>query len=82
MFEYLVSIATIATFFANFPQIYQIIKTKSAKDLSVLTFLIWGIITFILSIHAIRIDDIYFIISNIGMFIINSIILVLIFKYR
>lgn len=82
MFEYLVLAAVLLCNIANVPQIYKIIKTKSAKDLSIVTFYMWGIITFILSIHAIQINDIYFVISNMGMFIINLIIVILILKYR
>lgn len=81
-FEYIVTFAVLLTNVANFPQIYKIIKSKSAKDLSISTFCMWTIITLILSVHAIKINDIYFIISNVGMFIINSIILMLTIKYR
>lgn len=81
MFEYLVSLATIACLFANFPAIYKILKTKQAKDLSLLTYIIWSAIELILSIYAIQIWDIYFMISCIGLLIINIIIVILIVKY-
>jgi uncharacterized protein with PQ loop repeat len=81
MFEYLVTAAVLGSNVANFPAIYKILKTKQAKDLSMLSAILWSIITFILIIHAINIGDIYFIISNAGMFIINLIMLILIKKY-
>ncbi len=81
MFEYLVSIATFACLFANFPAIYKILKTKSAKDLSMCSYIIWTLIELILSIYSIQIWDIYFMVSCIGLLIINFIMVILILKY-
>ncbi len=81
MFEYLVSLAVFGSFVANFPAIYKILKTKKAKDLSLLTSSLWVLITLIFTIHGMEIDDIYFTISNLVMFIINVIIVILIWKY-
>jgi len=80
-FESLVTLAVLGSNVANFPAIYKILKTKRAKDLSMLSSILWLIITFILTIHAINIGDIYFILSNAGMFVINLIMLILIKKY-
>lgn len=82
MFEYIVSFAIFLTYIANFPQIYKIIKTKSAKDLSRSTFFMWAFVTFVMSIHAIEINDISFMLTNIGMFVINAVIIGLTYKYR
>jgi len=81
MFEYIVTAAVLGSNVANFPAIYKILRTKRAKDLSSLSSILWLIITFILTIHAINIGDIYFILSNAGMFVINLIMLILIKKY-
>lgn len=81
MFEYIVTFAVLLTAVANFPQIYKVIKTKSAGDLSLLTFCMWTFITSVLFIHAIKIGDIYFTLQNLGMTIINIIIIALILKY-
>lgn len=81
MFQYLVSLATIACLFANFPQIYKVLKTKCAKDLSIWTSIIWTLIELILSIYAIQIWDIYFMTSCIGLLIINFMMIILIVKY-
>lgn len=80
-FEYFVSLATFGCFVANFPAIYKILKTKRAKDLSLLTSCLWMLITLTFTIYAIRINDMYFLISNFVMFIINGIIVILILKY-
>lgn len=80
-FEWLVTAAVLGSNVANFPAIYKILKTKRAKDLSIISTYLWVIITFILTIHAINIGDIYFILSNAGMFVINLIMLILIKKY-
>lgn len=80
-FEYIVTAAVLGSNIANFPAIYKIIKTKRAKDLSMLSSILWLIITFILTLHAVNIGDIYFILSNAGMFVINLIMLILIKKY-
>ena len=80
-FEYIVTAAVLGSNIANFPAIYKIIKTKRAKDLSMLSSILWLIITFILTLHAVNIGDIYFILSNSGMFVINLIMLLLIRKY-
>jgi len=81
MFEYLVPLAVFGSFVANFPAIYKILKTKKAKDLSLLTSSLWVLITLIFTIHGMEINDIYFVISNFVMFIINVIIVILIWKY-
>lgn len=82
MFEYIVTFAILLSNIANFPQIYKIAKTKSAKDLSLSTFILWSFITFVMMIHSIKINDIYFKISLIGQFIINVLITGLIIKYK
>jgi len=58
------------------------IKTKSVKDLNIITNISWVLITFIMAWHTIDINDIYFIISGIGQCIINIVIFMLIIKYR
>jgi len=80
--EIFVTFAVLMSNIANFPQIWQMIKTKSAKDLNIITNISWVLITFIMALHAIEINDIYFIISGIGQCIINIVIFMLIIKYR
>jgi uncharacterized protein with PQ loop repeat len=80
-FEYLVSVAVLGSNVANFPAIYKILRTKRAQDLSIITSYMWLFITLILTIYAINIGDIYFILSNAGMFIVNLIMTILIIKY-
>lgn len=81
MLEILVSLATIACLFANFPQIYKVLKTKCARDLSMSSYIIWTLIELVLSIYAIQIFDIYFMINTMGLFMINILIVLLILKY-
>ncbi len=40
LLEILATVFGVVSGFANFPQIYKIFKTKSAKDISVITYLI------------------------------------------
>lgn len=82
MFEYIVSAAVLLSNIANFPQIYKIIKNKKASDLSLSTFIMWSAITLVMMIHAFSINDIYFIVSQVGQFLINVLITLLIIKYR
>ncbi len=82
IFEYIVSFAVLLSNVANFPQIYKILKNKKASDLSLPTFIMWSSITLILAIHAVSINDIPFIVSQFGQFLVNVLITVLILKYR
>lgn len=82
MFEYIVSAAVLLSNVANFPQIYKIIKNKKASDLSLSTFITWSAITLVMAIHAFSINDVYFIVSQVGQFLINVLITILILKYR
>ncbi len=82
MFEYIVSAAVLLSNVANFPQIYKIIKNKKASDLSLSTFIMWSAITLVMAIHAFSINDVYFIVSQVGQFLINVLITILILKYR
>lgn len=82
MFEYIVSAAVLLSNIANFPQIYKIIKNKKASDLSLSTFIMWSAITLVMMIHAFSINDIFFIVSQVGQFLINVLITILIIKYR
>lgn len=82
MFEYVVSVAVLLSNVANFPQIYKIIKNKKASDLSLSTFIMWSAITLVMAIHAFSINDVYFIVSQVGQFLINVLITILILKYR
>ncbi len=55
--------------FANFPQIYKIFKTKSAKDISVLTYIILTIGSFVWILYGIEIKNFPVLIMNILAFI-------------
>ena len=56
-------LATLATIFgvingfANFPQIYKIFKTKSANDLSLVTYLILTVGTIVWILYGLQIDE-------------------------
>jgi len=49
---------------ANFPQIYKIYKTKSAKDISVLTYVILSIGSFVWILYGIEIMNIPVLVMN------------------
>lgn len=82
IFQYFLWIAMVLQYLANIPLIYRIIKTKSAKDLSLLTCIIWAYVTLIMFIYAYTINDIYFMFGQLGQAIINLVILILVLKWR
>ena len=50
--------------FANFPQIYKIFKTKSAKDLSVLTYIVLVVGSLVWVLYGIEIKNFPVLIMN------------------
>ena len=79
---YLASIAGIAMSLANYPQAYKIYKTKSAGDISVLTYLILVFGGAIWLFYGISIKNFPIIITySFGVFFV-LLVLVGIFKYR
>ena len=57
LIKYLATIMGIVMSFGYYPQIYQIIKTKSVKNISLTTFLIFGIGTTTWLIYGIYLND-------------------------
>jgi len=79
---HLASIAGIAMSLANYPQAYKIYKTKSAKDISLLTYIILvsaGVIWFL---YSISIRNFPIIITYSFGTLSSFLVLVGIFKYR
>jgi MtN3 and saliva related transmembrane protein len=62
--------------FANFPQIYKIFKTKSAKDLSITTYLILTAGSIVWVLYGIEIMNIPILIMN-GLALFEFIILLI-----
>ncbi len=81
MFQYFLWLALILQYVANIPLIYKIIKTKSAKDLSLASCIIWAYVTFTMLIYAWMVKDIYFMLGQLGQTLINLIILILVLKW-
>ena len=81
IFQYFVWSALTLQYFANLPLIYKIVKTKSAKDLSLFTCYIWAYVTLVMFIYAALIHDMYFMLGQSGQFLVNLIILLLVNKY-
>lgn len=57
-------VAALATTLANFPQTYKIIKTKSTKDISVITYILLTLGCAMWLIYAILNNDIPLLIAN------------------
>jgi MtN3 and saliva related transmembrane protein len=81
-------LATLATVFgvingfANFPQIYKIFKTKSAKDLSILTYLILTVGSIVWVLYGIEIMNIPVLTMN-GLALLEFIVILIgCFLYR
>ena len=55
--------------FANFPQIYKIFKRKSAKDISVLTYSLLSVGSFIWILYGLEINNMPVLVMNILAFI-------------
>ena len=75
-------LATLATIFgvingfANFPQIYKIFKTKSAKDLSITTYLILTVGSIVWVLYGIEIMNVPVLIMN-GLALLEFIIILI-----
>lgn len=75
-------LATLATIFgvvngvANFPQIYKIFKTKSSKDLSVLTYLLLTIGSVVWILYGIELKNAPILIMN-GLALLEFIIILI-----
>jgi MtN3 and saliva related transmembrane protein len=62
--------------FANFPQIYKVFKTKSARDLSITTYVLLATGSFIWVLYGIEIMNIPVLIMN-GLALIEFVILLI-----
>lgn len=82
IFDYLLYIASLMMVISYVPQIIKIIKTKSAGDLSFVTWCTWIIFMGIMAIHAYIIHDIPFLISQGGQVLMLIFVLYLMLKYR
>lgn len=81
IFQYFLWLALALQYFANIPLIYKIVKTRSAKDLSLASCVIWAYVTFTMLIYAWQIKDMYFMLGQLGQTLINLIILILVLKW-
>ena len=63
------------------PQVIKIVKTKQAKDLSIVTFLIFSLGVFLWLIYGFLIGDLPVILANTFTLILSSIIVIMKFKF-
>jgi len=73
--------AAILTMFSFFPQIIKVLKTKSEKDLSLITLLQLALGVFLWFLYGLYRKDPIIIIANVVTFISLSILLFLYFSY-
>lgn len=73
--------AAILTMFSFFPQILKVLKTKSEKDLSLITLLQLSLGVFLWFLYGLYRKDPIIIIANVVTFISLSILLFLYFSY-
>lgn len=73
-------IAALLTTFGFVPQIIKIYKTKSAKDVSIMTLFQFSIGTLLWTLYGIHIGDTIIIVANIITFI--TVIMMVILYYR
>jgi len=82
LFNLIVSIFGVLMSLAHFPQAYKIIKTKSAKDVSLITYLIFTIGAYVWLIYGFVINELPVILSFIIATIGTTFVLVLKLKYK
>lgn len=75
-------IAALLTTFGFVPQIIKIYKTKSAKDVSIMTLFQFSTGTFLWTIYGININDPIIIAANIITFITVIITVILYYRYN
>ena len=80
--EYLPYIAAIVMTFSYVPQIIKILKTKSAGDLSFVTWCTWIVFMGIMALHAYAVNDLPFMISQGGQVFMLIFVLCLMIIYR
>lgn len=81
-FEWLVTIAGIVMSFSYYPQAYKIFKSKSAENVSLLSYLIFSLGTVIWFVYGILKKD-FTIISGFFFGVVGSwLVLILLMKYR
>ena len=78
----LITIVTICTYISYAPQIVKILKTKSAADLSITTWILWVITCVCYTGYAILDGSLGLIISCVSELVLCIIILYLSIKYR
>jgi len=75
-------IAALLTTFGFVPQIIKIYRTKSAKDVSVVTLFQFSIGTFLWTLYGLHIQDPIIITANIVTFVTVIIAMILYYHYR
>ena len=75
-------VAAAATTISLFPQLWKMWKTKSVKDISLTTFVVFSVGIFLWLIYGLLLDDLPIILANIFSFIQGLIILGLRIKYK
>ena len=75
-------VGTLLVTFAGIPQIIKTIKIKHSKGLSLIFFLQVEIGLVLTTIYSFHIKDFVFILSNCISFIVNTLIILSILKYR
>lgn len=76
------TIAAILTTFGFVPQIIKIYKTKSAKDVSIMTLFQFSVGTFLWTLYGLHIGDLIIITANIVTFVTVIITMILYYHYR
>lgn len=76
------TIAAILTTFGFVPQIIKIYRTKSAKDMSIMTLFQFSIGAFLWTLYGLHIKDTIIIVANIVTFATVIITMVLYYHYR
>jgi len=74
--------AGVLTTIAFIPQVLQIHKTKSAKDVSLAMFLIFVTGLFLWLVYGIKVNDLPIIVSNAITLLLSLVILFFKYKYR
>ena len=82
LFTVLVTIFGVLMSLAYFPQAYQIVRTKSSKDVSLLTYLIFGFGTITWTVYGILLGDLPIIFSFIVGVFGSWLVVILVLRYR
>ena len=75
-------IAALLTMFGFLPQVAKIIRTKSAKDVSLFTLLQFSLGAFLWTFYGIHLRDVIIVIANTVTFLTLVVALILYVKYR